>query len=71
VAGGATANRTPVQLWECNGSGAQQWRYLGWNRLVNPQSARCLDDLNASTTLGTRLRIGDCDTSPAQVFRLP
>ena len=27
VTGGATASGTPLQLWDCNGTGAQEWRW--------------------------------------------
>ena len=43
VTGGGTANGTQVQLWDCNGTGSQEWRWRNQNRLVNPQSGRCLD----------------------------
>jgi len=39
----SSTNGTLIQLFDCNGSGAQQWRWRNPSRLVNPQSRRCLD----------------------------
>ena len=66
VTGGATASGTAVQLWECNGTGAQEWRWRQQSRLVNPQSGRCLEVAGAE-----RLQISDCDDTAGQVWRLP
>ena len=44
---GGTASGTPVDLWSCNGTGAQQWQLIpggGGASLVNPQSGLCLAD---------------------------
>jgi hypothetical protein len=71
ISGGGTANGTKIQLWDCNGTGAQQWRYRAWQGLVNPQSGRCLDDPNGNTTNGTQLQIWDCNGTAAQVWHLP
>ncbi len=48
-----TANGTPVQLWDCNGTGAQTWQPRSDGSLFNPQSGRCLDDPNGSTSNGS------------------
>ena len=42
VRGGGTASGTVVQLFQCNGTGAQEWRYSG-GFIFNPQSDKCLD----------------------------
>jgi hypothetical protein len=69
VAGGLSTNGTGIQLWDCNGSGAQTW--TGQNgTLRNPQSGRCLDDPANAQKAGDRLEIYDCNTTAAQQFRL-
>ena len=68
VTGGATASGTAVQLWECNGTGAQEWRWRQQSRLVNPHSGRCLEVVGAGAD---RLQISDCDNFSGQVWRLP
>ncbi|WP_245635332.1 RICIN domain-containing protein [Dactylosporangium aurantiacum] len=68
--GNGTANGTPIQLWDCNGGGAQQWVPQANGSLRNPQSGRCLDSPSGSTANGTRLQLWDCNGSGAQTFRL-
>ncbi|MER7278706.1 ricin-type beta-trefoil lectin domain protein [Dactylosporangium sp. NPDC000244] len=67
--GNGTANATPLQLWDCNGGGAQQWVPQANGALLNPQSGRCLDSPNGSTANGARLQLWDCNGSVAQIFR--
>ncbi|WP_045227167.1 ricin-type beta-trefoil lectin domain protein [Methyloterricola oryzae] len=43
VRGGGTADGTPVQIFECNGTGAQQWIYTGTGTIFNLRSGKCLD----------------------------
>ncbi len=70
INGNGTAAGTPVELWDCNGVGGQQWVQQSNGSLLNPQSGRCLDDPSGNTANGTRLQIWDCNGSPAQQFRL-
>ena len=58
VWGGATANGTPVQIWDCNGSGAQVWQVTAYNQLRNPQSGKCLDVTGGNSADWTTLRSG-------------
>ena len=44
---------------------------LSQNRLVNPQSDRCLDVTGGSTADGTKLQIWDCNGTAAQAWYLP
>ncbi|MET8757657.1 RICIN domain-containing protein [Lentzea sp. NPDC004782] len=66
---GGTTNGTTVQLWDCNGSGAQQWRVRFDGSVQNPQPGLCLDDPGASTTPGTRLTIWTRNGAAAQAWR--
>ncbi|HEY4023834.1 MAG TPA: cellulase family glycosylhydrolase [Pseudonocardiaceae bacterium] len=43
VTSGGTANGTVVQIYDCNGSGAQQWQVGSNGSITNPQSGKCLD----------------------------
>ena len=69
VAGGGTANGTQLQLYDCNGSGAQNWVQQSNGSMMNPASGRCMDSPSGATANGTRLQIWDCNGSAAQVFR--
>jgi hypothetical protein len=47
VGGGATHDGALVQIWSCNGTGAQLWQFdpvglAGFYLIKNPQSGRCL-----------------------------
>ncbi|MFG2825777.1 arabinofuranosidase catalytic domain-containing protein [Kitasatospora sp. NPDC048365] len=66
--GNGTANGTLLQLWDCNGGGAQKWIQQADGSLLNPQSGRCLDAPNGNTTNGTRLQLWDCNGAGAQKF---
>ncbi|WP_327674638.1 ricin-type beta-trefoil lectin domain protein [Kitasatospora sp. NBC_00458] len=71
VTGGATAAGSPVNLWDCNNSPAQQWvtgPYPG--TLKNPNSGKCLDAPGAATA-GTRLAIGECDSGAGRQWTVP
>jgi GH25 family lysozyme M1 (1,4-beta-N-acetylmuramidase) len=70
-----TADRTPVDLSSCNGSGAQRWQFGTDGELVNPASGKCLDDPYFHNANGTKLDIYRCTggtnqrwTGPASPF---
>ena len=72
VTGGGTGNGTRIELFDCNGSAAQQWYWNSASKsLVNPASQRCLDDPSSSTTDGTQLQLFDCNLTGAQQWTLP
>ena len=66
-----TTNGSLIQLWDCNGSGAQQWTTQSTGHLRNPQSGRDLDVPGGTTTNGTRLQIWDTNTNAWQIWHLP
>jgi Ricin-type beta-trefoil lectin domain/Glycosyl hydrolases family 16 len=66
-----TADGTTVDLYTCNNTGAQVFIPQSDGALYNPQSGKCLDDTNWSTTAGTQLQIWDCTGSANQRWTLP
>ncbi|RZU46023.1 ricin-type beta-trefoil lectin protein [Streptomyces sp. BK022] len=58
VAGADSANGTAVQLYDCNGTTAQQWT-VGTDGTVRALG-KCLDVTGSSTANGTRLQLWDC-----------
>ncbi|MEV0846952.1 glycoside hydrolase family 97 catalytic domain-containing protein [Streptomyces sp. NPDC049954] len=60
AAGGAGADGTPVQLYDCTTSAGQQWRVRSDGTVVNVASGKCLDAEGAATTNGTRLVLWTC-----------
>jgi hypothetical protein len=65
VSAGGTADGTRIQLWDCNGTGAQKWVRTG-NTFVNPQSGKCLDVTGIGTTNGTAIQLWSCLNNAAQ-----
>ena len=60
---GGTALGSPVDLFACNGTAAQQWHVLADGsaaKLQNPKSGRCLTDPKSATVSGTGLVLGSC-----------
>jgi hypothetical protein len=68
VAAASTANGTAVQLYDCNGSTAQQWA-VGTDGTIRALG-KCLDAASAGTVNGTKLQIWDCNGSGAQQWRV-
>ncbi|QMU76751.1 alpha-L-arabinofuranosidase [Streptacidiphilus sp. PB12-B1b] len=70
IDGDGTAAGTPVELWDCNGVGGQQWVQQSNGSLLNPQSGLCLDSPSDATANGTRLQIWTCNGTAAQQYAL-
>jgi hypothetical protein len=63
-----TANGTPVQLYDCNNTNAQQWT-------LSPDGSvralgKCLDVTYGGTTNTTPIQLWDCNNSGAQTWRV-
>ncbi len=65
VANAGTADGTKIQLWTCNGTGAQRWTRTG-----NTYQAlgKCLDVDNAGTANGTKVQLWTCNGTGSQVW---
>jgi hypothetical protein len=61
VSNAATANGTPVQLWDCNGQTNQSWTAASNRQLTVYGGTKCLDANNQGTTNGTAVIIWDCN----------
>ncbi|MEU6196189.1 family 16 glycosylhydrolase [Streptomyces sp. NPDC047061] len=64
VAGANTANGTPVDLYDCNGTAAQQWT-VGSDGTVRALG-KCLDVTGGGTADGTTVQLYDCNGTAAQ-----
>jgi glucosylceramidase len=64
VAGASSANGTQIQLYTCNGTGAQTWT-VGTDGTVRALG-KCLDVAGAGTANGTRVQLYDCNGTGAQ-----
>ncbi|MGW7199984.1 ricin-type beta-trefoil lectin domain protein [Streptomyces chryseus] len=69
VPGANTANGTPVQLYDCNGTGAQRWS-VGSDGTIRALG-KCLDVASGGTADGTPVQLWDCNGSAAQRWATP
>ena len=68
VTSAGTANGTKVQLYDCNGTGAQAWTVWGQRQPGQHGSGKCLDATGPSSADGTRLQIWTCAGSANQLW---
>ncbi|MFF3598125.1 lectin [Kitasatospora indigofera] len=64
VAAAATADGTQVQLWTCNGTGAQSWTPTPAGELR--ALGKCLDVSGGNTADGTKVQLWTCNATDAQ-----
>ncbi|AKN74324.1 1,3-beta-glucanase [Streptomyces sp. PBH53] len=64
VAGASSANGTPVQLYDCNGTGAQAWT-VGSDGTLRALG-KCLDVTGNGTADGSTVQLWDCTGGPNQ-----
>jgi beta-glucanase (GH16 family) len=67
VAGASSTNGTAVQLYDCNGTGAQQWT-VGTDGTLRALG-KCLDVASAGTANGTQTQLYDCNGTGAQQWQ--
>ncbi|WP_030172420.1 lectin [Streptomyces sp. NRRL S-813] len=68
VAGANPANGTPVQLYDCNGTAAQQWTFASDGSLR--ALGKCLDVTDNGTADGSKVQLWDCTGGPNQKWVL-
>jgi len=61
-----TAANTVVDVWRCNGSGAQGWVAAGG--AITHDTTYCLSVLDNAKAPGSKLVANTCDTEPGQVW---
>ncbi|MEV4643061.1 ricin-type beta-trefoil lectin domain protein [Actinoplanes sp. NPDC049548] len=66
VAGAGTADGTPVQLYQCNGTGAQRWTYTPGAGGALRVLGKCLDISNGGTANYTKVQLWTCNGTAAQ-----
>ena len=64
VASASNANGTAIQLYDCNGTTAQQWTVGSDGSLQ--ALGKCLDVAAASNVNGTKVQLYDCNGTAAQ-----
>ena len=64
VAGGSSANGTPVQLFDCNDTAAQRWSVTTEGTVE--ALGKCLDVAGGATANGTAVQLYECNGTGAQ-----
>ncbi|MFE2430844.1 RICIN domain-containing protein [Streptomyces sp. NPDC059373] len=64
IASAATANGTAIQLYDCNGTSAQQWT-VGTDGTLKALG-KCIDVTSAGTANGTTVQLYDCNGTGSQ-----
>jgi len=67
VRGANAANFTPVQVYTCNGTNAQQWSVVQAGSTLHALG-KCMDINGGGTADGTKVDLYDCNNTGAQVF---
>jgi glucosylceramidase len=71
VTSASTADGAKVQLYDCNGTAAQQWSYnSSTGDVVNTAANKCLDVTGNTSTNGTRAQIWTCTGAANQKWHL-
>jgi PKD repeat protein len=63
ISGAGTADGTKIQLWTCNGTGAQQWTRTGSTLSA---LGKCMDVAGGGTADGARVQLWTCNGTAAQ-----
>ncbi|MFI1094598.1 ricin-type beta-trefoil lectin domain protein [Streptomyces sp. NPDC020917] len=63
----STANYNPIQVYTCNGTGAQQWTVVEAGSTLHVLG-KCLDVYAAGTANGTAVDLYDCNSTGSQVW---
>ncbi|MBP0456536.1 ricin-type beta-trefoil lectin domain protein [Streptomyces montanisoli] len=63
----STANGNPIQIYTCNGTGAQQWTFVQAGTTLHVLG-KCLDINGGGTADGTLVQLYDCNNTAAQVW---
>jgi glucosylceramidase len=67
IAAGNSTNGTAVQLYDCNGTTAQQWTVASNGSLQ--ALGKCMDVTSAGTANGTQVQLYDCNGTTAQQWQ--
>jgi len=63
----STANGTPIQIYTCNGTVAQQWTFVQAGTTLHVLG-KCMDITGGGTANGTKVQLYDCNNTGAQVW---
>jgi triacylglycerol esterase/lipase EstA (alpha/beta hydrolase family) len=64
------ADGTPVQIYDCNGTGAQVWTHMYNGKTVLTALGKCLDISGANGSPGTKVQLWTCNTGSNQEWTI-
>ena len=64
VSGGNTRNGTQIQIYRCNETAAQKWRFIDGS--LRGIGGKCLDVSGGNTANGTKIQLYSCNNTAAQ-----
>ena len=67
-AGASTDNGTAIQIFDCNGTGAQSWTWNSGDGTLRALG-KCMDVTGGATASGTPVQLWDCNGTGAQEWR--
>ena len=67
-AGGSTADGAAIQIFACNGTGAQSWTWASGDGTMRALG-KCMDVTGGATASGTPVQLYDCNGTGAQEWR--
>jgi hypothetical protein len=72
IRGGRPDNRTPLQIFECNGTKAQRFEFTKHGELKTPlRQNLCVEVAGGNTVDGTPIQTFDCNRTASQFWRKP
>jgi len=67
-AGASTDNGAAIQIFACNGTGAQSWAWNSGDGTLRALN-KCMDVTGGATASGTKVQLWDCNGTGAQAWR--
>ncbi|HEY7387028.1 MAG TPA: ricin-type beta-trefoil lectin domain protein [Bryobacteraceae bacterium] len=67
-AGAGANNGNAIQLWDCNGTSAQTWKWNSSDGTLRTMG-KCMDVTGGGTSSGTPIQLWDCNGTGAQEWR--
>ena len=65
--GSGTSDGTPIQVYDCNGTGAQVWLHDSPGKTTSfSVQGMCMDDTSSGTSNGTKIQLYQCNDTGAQ-----
>jgi hypothetical protein len=68
VSGAINKNRTNIQMYKCNETVAQQWKFTSKGEIHN-KMGKCLEVSGGVNKIGTNIQLYDCNSTKSQFWK--